>query len=180
VSKVFMRRVVAGVLAALALTTLVAADQQRTGQRPPQKEPSRDQRGGPPGPPGEPPQRLKWWQDEKVIAELRLAPEQSARIEEIFQAESKRMKPVVDDLNRRQELLSNLISGNDVTEAEVLKQADQVEALRSTLSKSRTLMLFRFRRVLSAEQRAKLVEFQKAQDRDRRQGRPPDRVPGER
>ncbi len=172
------RRIVTGVLAGLALTAMVAADQQRVAQRPPQKDPVRDAAHvGPP--PGE--TRFKWWQDERIVAELRLAPEQSARIEEIFQAEFKRMKPVVDDLNRRQELLSNLISGNDVTEAELLKQADQVEALRSTLSKSRTLMLFRFRRVLSAEQRTKLVEIQKTQDRDRRQGaRPPDRIPGER
>jgi Spy/CpxP family protein refolding chaperone len=179
VLKVFMRRVFTGVLFGLVLATLVSADQQPTGQRPPRGGAVRDAAHGAPGPPGET-QRFKWWLDDKIQAELRLAPDQSARIEEIFQAEVKRMKPVVDDLNRRQELLSNLISGNDVTEAEVLKQADQVEALRSTLNKSRTLMLFRFRRVLSAEQRVKLVEIQKAQDRDRRQGRPPERSPGER
>ena len=46
----------------------------------------------------------------------------------------------LDELNRREELLSNLISGNDVTEAQLLKEADQVEALRSSLSKDRTMM----------------------------------------
>jgi Spy/CpxP family protein refolding chaperone len=168
------------VLMGLAVATLVAADQQRASQRPPQREPAANvQRGGPPGPP-DGMQRRKWWQDDRIIAELRLAPDQSARIEEIFQAAFNRMKPVADDLGKREELLSNLISGTDVTEAEVLKQADQVEALRGALSKSRTLMLFRMRRVLSADQRSKLVEIQKAQDRDRRQGRAPDRGPGER
>jgi Spy/CpxP family protein refolding chaperone len=80
----------------------------------------------------------------------------------------------VDELTRREEQLSNLISGNDVTEAQLLREADQVEILRSSLSKDRTLMLFRMRRVLSAEQRSKLVEIQKAQERDRRGGRPPE------
>jgi Spy/CpxP family protein refolding chaperone len=176
---VLMRRFVTGVLAAVALTTMVAAEQQRasnTQQRPPQKDQAG--RGAPGGPPGGL-QRAKWWQDDRIKADLRLAPEQSARIEEIFQAALTRMKPVADDLVKREEQLSNLIYGNDVTEAEVLKQAEQVEALRATLGKSRTLMLFRMRRVLSAEQRTKLADIQ-AQDRERRQGRPPDRGPGER
>lgn len=175
-----MRRVLTGVLAGLLAATVAAADPHGNGQRPPQKEQVRDApRGGPPGSPGGM-QRFKWWQDEHIIAELRLAPEQSARIEEIFQTAFNRMKPVADDLSKREELLSNLISGNDVTEAEVLKQADQVEALRGTLSKSRTLMLFRMRRVLSADQRSKLADIQRAQDRERRQGRTPDRDLGER
>ena len=40
-------------------------------------------------------------------------------------------------------------------------------------------MLFRMRRVLSAEQRSKLVEIQKAQERERRGGRGPERGTGE-
>ncbi len=85
----------------------------------------------------------------------------------------------MDELNRREEQLSNLISGNDVTEAQLLKQADQVEALRGSLSKARTLMLFKMRRVLSAEQRSKLVDIQKAQERERRGGRAPEHSPGQ-
>jgi len=175
-----MTRFVTGVLAAIALTVVVAADQQRTStsQHPPQKEPVRDASRVPP-PAGPPPGgRLKWWQDDKIKGDLRLAPEQSARIEEIWQAALTRMKPVVDDLGKREEQLSNLIYGNDVTEAEVLKQAEQVEALRAAIGKSRTLMLFRMRRVLSAEQRTKLADIIQSQDRERRQGRPPERGPG--
>lgn len=177
----FMRRLVTGLLAAVVLTAMVAAEQQRPGpgQRDAVKEASRGVPGGPPGgPPGG--MRFKWWQDDRIKAELRLAPEQSARIEEIFQAALTRMKPIVDDLGKREEQLSNLISGNDVTEAEVLRQAEQVESLRAALGKSRTLMLFRMRRVLSAEQRSKLADMIQAQDRERRQGRQPDRGPGER
>jgi Spy/CpxP family protein refolding chaperone len=168
---VFIKYVIGGILAGLVLATTAAAGQKPTPQHVVQKDPAKEaQRGGPPGPGGVP-QRFKWWQDDRIKADLHLAPEQSARIEEIFQASFTKMKDVVDELNRREEQLSNLISGNDVTETELLKQADQVESLRSSLNKARTLMLFKMRRVLSADQRAKLVEIQKVQERDRRGGR---------
>ncbi len=170
-SRVLTTRVITAVMAALMAATVLADDQQRPPQGPPRGD-QKDSRGG--GPPPGAPRGFKWWQDEKIVAELRLAPEQSARIEEIFTASFTKMKDKVDELNRREEQLSNLISGNDVTEAQLLKEADQVEALRSSLSKDRTLMLFRMRRVLSAEQRSKLVESQKAQERARRGGRTPE------
>jgi Spy/CpxP family protein refolding chaperone len=179
VSKVLIKRALAGAIAGLLMAALSAAAGQAV-QRIPVKDPARDgQRGGPQGPPGGG-NRLKWWQDPKVIADLRLAPEQSARIDELWQTWFNQNKAIADDLMRREEQISNLIFGNDVTEAEVLKQADQVETLRATLNKSRTLMLYRVRRVLSADQRTKLANIQKAQDRERRGGRPPDKSPGER
>lgn len=167
------RAIWGGVLFVLA-AAVAAAD-----QRPAPTQTRYEQRGETRGGPTQgPPQRYKWWQDEKVKAELKLAPEQSARIEEIFQANFAKMKDVVDELNRREEQLSNLISGPDVTESELLKQTDQVESLRGTLSKARTLMLFRMRRVLTAEQRSKLVEIQKAQERERRNRSPQHGQPG--
>jgi len=174
---VFNTRVTSGLLAMLLLTAVAAAGQQRSMQQqhPVQNQPPADQRGDSRGaPPQGGPQRFKWWQDDRIKADLRLAPDQSSRIEEIWQANFAKMKDVADELGRREDQLSNLISGNDVTEAQLLKQADQVEALRGTLSKARTLMLFRMRRVLSAEQRNKLAEIQKAQERERRGGRPPE------
>ena len=164
-------RVLTGVMAIVLAASVLGADQQRPPQGPPRSD-QKDTRGGPPQ---GVPRGVKWWQDEKMKAELRLSAEQSARIEEIFTASFVGLKDKYDDLNRREEKLSNLISGNDVTEAQLLREADQVEALRSSLSKDRTLMLFRMRRVLSAEQRSKLVEIQKAQERERRGGRGPER-----
>lgn len=131
-------------------------------------------RDGGPGQ-GQVPQRAKWWQDEKIVADLRLTADQAARIDEIFQTFFAQMKGTAEDLTRREDQLSRLISANDVTEAQLLKEADQVELLRGTLAKARTLMLFRMRRVLSADQRTKLVEIQKAQEQERRAGRAPGR-----
>jgi Spy/CpxP family protein refolding chaperone len=173
---VLTTRLFTAVTAVLLAATVLAGDQQRPPQGPPPGG-QKDNRGGPPqgGPPQGGPRGSKWWQDEKMKVELRLAPEQSARIEEIFTGWFTRVKDKYDELSRREEQLSNLISGNDVTEAQLLREADQVEFLRSSLSKDRTLLLFRMRRVLSAEQRSKLVEIQKAQERERRGGRAPER-----
>jgi len=172
VSRVLTTRVVTGVIAVLLAASVLAGDQQRPPQGPPRSD-QKDIRGG--SPQGVPRGLNKWWQDEKIKAELRLSAEQSTRIEEIFTPSFAKMTDKYAELGRREEQLSNLISGNDVTEAQLLKEADQVEALRSSLSKERTLMLFRMRRVLSAEQRSKLVEIQKAQERERRGGRGPER-----
>ncbi len=114
---------------------------------------------------------MKWWQDEKFKAELRLTPDQSSRIEEIFQASFPKLRAAYEELNRREEQLSNLISGPDISEADVLRQADQVELVRAELSKGRTLMLFRMRRVLSPEQRLRLQALQKDRDQQRQPSR---------
>jgi Spy/CpxP family protein refolding chaperone len=165
VSTVFIRQVTAAALAAfLAVASLAATPQEH-----------RDQRGDARGGTTQAPQRGKWWQDDKVKADLRLTADQATRIDEIFQSFFVKMKDTVEDLNRREEQLSKLISGNDVTEAQLLKEADQVEVLRGTLGKARTLMLFRMRRVLSADQRSKLTEIVKAREQERRTGRPPER-----
>lgn len=175
-SRVLTTRVVTGVIAVLLAASVLAGDQQRPPQgQPPQAQSRGDQKDTRGGPPQGVPRGSKWWQDEKIKAELRLSAEQSTRIEEIFTPSFAKMTDKYAELGRREEQLSNLISGNDVTEAQLLKEADQVEALRSSLSKERTLMLFRMRRVLSAEQRSKLVEIQKAQERERRGGRGPER-----
>ena len=171
-----IRQVSAAALAGvLAAAGVAASAQQQSPQRPAQTQAHDDQRGDARRAAGQVPQRAKWWQDEKIKGELRLTADQSARIENVFQAFFVKMKGTADDLGRREEQLSRLISGNDVTEAQLLKEADQVELLRGTLAKARTLMLFRMRRELTADQRNKLAEIQKAQEQERRAGRPPER-----
>jgi Spy/CpxP family protein refolding chaperone len=66
-----------------------------------------------------------------------------------------------------------MIAGDDVPEAEIIRQIDQVEALRSELSKTRSLMLYHIRRVLTPEQRLKLKAMQeKERERDVRRRSP--------
>jgi Spy/CpxP family protein refolding chaperone len=102
----------------------------------------------------------------------RRPPDQASRIAAIFDATFPQLRASYEELNKREEQLSALISANDATEAQVLRQADQIESIRSELSKTRVLMLFRMRRVLSPEQRNKLQVLQKEHDRER-SGPPP-------
>jgi Spy/CpxP family protein refolding chaperone len=132
-------------------------EQRHQADRPPDQRPPEGRNGSPRGP-------AKWW--EVYRAELRLTADQASRIDAIFEATFPRLRASYEELNKREEQLSALISANDATEAQVLRQADQIESIRGELSKTRVLMLFRMRRVLSPEQRDRLQELQK-QQRDR-------------
>ncbi len=120
-------------------------------------------------PVGTPRPTFKWWLDDKFKTELVLRPEQSARIEEIFQATYPHLRANKETFDRLDGQLSKLLAEADVSEAEFVKQVDQVEAARSEMSKCRTLMLFRMRQVLSPEQRAKLKALHEQWEASRRQ-----------
>lgn len=108
-------------------------------------------------------QRFKWWQDDKVRAELRLTHEQSGKIEEVFQTALPKQRTLKEKLDRLETRLSELVGGS-ATEAEVMKQVSEVEAVRSELGTARSLLLFRIQRVLTPEQRTK---FKTVHDQER-------------
>lgn len=111
---------------------------------------------------------MKWWQSDRFREELALTAEQSARIEEIFQAMLPKLRAAKGDLDRLDGTLSKLVAEGTADEAIVAQQIDRVEAARSELSKTRTLMLFRMHRILSADQRAKLKTLHEQWERERR------------
>ncbi len=115
-------------------------------------------------------QGFKWWQDEKVKAELVLTPDQTAKIEGVFQSSMPPQRRILDDLDKRQKEFSALLLKDDTTETEAMRQAAEIESLRSELSKARTLMLFRMNRILTPEQRVKFNDMHNRRegDRDRR------------
>jgi len=115
-------------------------------------------------------QGFKWWQDEKLKADLGLAAEQVNRLEAVFQELSPKMtaeKQVLDALERQ---LSNVIRDANVAEAEVVRQVDVVEAARSALGKTRTLMIYRLYRNLSPDQRVKMKALHEKWEAERRGG----------
>ena len=114
--------------------------------------------------------RMKWWQSSAFRQQLGLTPEQSSRIEEIFQATLPDLRATKAELDRLETTLSTLMADAAVDERQVAEQINQVKAARSELSKHRTLMLFRMNRILSADQRAKLkaLHEQWHSDRDKR------------
>ena len=117
--------------------------------------------------------RTPWWKDEKSRAELKLSDEQSAQIDVIFKDSWQKMRSSYEELGKREEQLSALVSGPDTTEADVVRQVEQVEAVRGELNKIRTVMLYRMHRVLTPDQRLKLEEMRRDRDRERDRSRRP-------
>ena len=86
-----------------------------------------------------------WWKSEPSLA---LTPDQSTQIDAIFQDGIARLMQQKDELDRLSEERGKV--------PVVAPAFELVEAVRSTLNKTRTLMLLHMRQVLKPEQRLKL------------------------
>lgn len=101
-------------------------------------------------------QGFKWWQTERFQKELKLAPEQITRIEGIYTTSEPLLRAQKDAVDRREEKLSKVISDPKSDEPSVIQATDRLELARNEMTRTRTLMLFRIRRVLNDEQLLKL------------------------
>jgi Spy/CpxP family protein refolding chaperone len=117
-------------------------------------------------------QRGKWWQDDRFRKELGLTDEQSARLEAIFQKTQPGLRERMRSLDQAEDQLELLIETGD--DATVMQHVGVVETARAELNKTRTMMLLRMRRALTADQWAKftaLADERNQRDRDRTQNR---------
>ena len=115
-------------------------------------------------------QGFKWWQDEKLKAELGLGADQVTRLDAVFQELIPRMAAEKETLDRLEAQLSSVIRDANVGETDVMRQADTVEAARSSLGKSRTLLIYRLYRVLRPDQRSKMKALHEKWEEERRKG----------
>ncbi|OFW17014.1 MAG: hypothetical protein A3F70_05535 [Acidobacteria bacterium RIFCSPLOWO2_12_FULL_67_14] len=113
-------------------------------------------------------QRGKWWQDDRFRKELVLTEEQGARLEEIFQTTQPKLREYMRALDRAEDELDRRIEQGD--DAPVVEYVGVVEAARSELNKTRTLMLLRMRRTLTADQWAKFTALADQRNRGRSGG----------
>jgi Spy/CpxP family protein refolding chaperone len=113
-------------------------------------------------------QGFKWWQTERFQKELALTTDQITRIEGIYQASEPLLRAQKKAIDRHEEKLSKVIQDPKSDEAMLLQATDRLEAARNEVSRTRTLMLFRIRRVLSDEQNLK-INAMHAKDRAERE-----------
>jgi Spy/CpxP family protein refolding chaperone len=119
-------------------------------------------------------QGFKWWQSETFTRELGLTPDQSTQIEAVFQRTLPKLRTQKDALDKAEADFNQMVEASD--DAQVMAQVGVVEAARSELNKSRTMMLLRMRRVLTPDQRVKFVMLQqKLRDQRRRAADDPKR-----
>lgn len=113
----------------------------------------------------------KWWQSDRFKADLALTADQVTRLEAVYQDLLPRMTAAKEELDGLEKRLSDVIRDGTLSESEVMKQVDVVEAARSGLSKTRTLMIYRLHQLLTPEQRDKVKALHDKWEKDRREGR---------
>lgn len=101
-------------------------------------------------------QGFKWWQTERFQKELKLTADQITRIEGIYKGSEPLLRAQKEAVDRREEKLSKVISDPKSDEPMVIQATDRLELARNEMTRTRTLMLFRIRRVLGDEQLLKL------------------------
>ena len=115
----------------------------------------------------------RWWQSDRFQKELGLTPEQITRIEGIYQSARPLLRAQKEAFDRREDKLSKVIADPKSDEAMVVQATDRLEAARNEMGRTRTLMIFRIRRVLTDEQHVKLNAMhehdRKEREREREQ-----------
>ena len=128
-------------------------------------------------------QQQPWWRSQEIATALGLSADQSTRIDKIFKTTRPDLRQEFEELDRLEAKLTQLIEGGTSDEAALARQIDRVETARAGANKTRSLMLWRMRQVLTPEQRERLKVLQERADRSPRQGGPdmrrqsPDRRP---
>ena len=113
-------------------------------------------------------ERRPWWKNPRDMAEIGLTSDQSARIDKIFWTEIEKMKPMrllVMELERGVDATSR---ANTTDIAAYTRQVEYVERKRAELNTARTVMLYRMRRVLNAEQNIKFQAMNDRRDAERK------------
>ena len=107
-----------------------------------------------------PGQVFKWWQSEKYKKALVLTADQTRRIEEVFQKALPKLKVQKTALDEAEAKFERLIERGD--DSAVMEQINVLEEKRADLAKSRTLMLYDMRKLLTKEQWAKFTAMHQA------------------
>lgn len=101
-------------------------------------------------------QSFKWWQNDRFQRELALSTEQVARLEDIFQAAGPALRTQKTTLERLQSDLSAMVNDGRADENTAADLIARVETARADLGRTRALMLYRMRRLLTSDQHVKL------------------------
>lgn len=146
-------------LAGLCLAALAAATPAPAAAR--QEEPKAQQRsqGGQ--------ERRFWWKDSGTSREIALSEQQSNKIEEIWKSSYPSLRVLHKELDGLQAEFNRLMKENTAEERVIMLQIDRVEAVRSQINKSRTLMLYRMHQVLTPAQYQKLTQILDRQRKER-------------
>ena len=112
-------------------------------------------------------QRFRWWKDDAFVKVLALTPDQSSRIEAVFQASQPALRAQSRALSMLEDELSKLVQEARVEESEVDHFVVKVESARADLAKTRTMMIYRIRRIMTLDQHLKLQALFEKREKER-------------
>jgi Spy/CpxP family protein refolding chaperone len=103
--------------------------------------------------------RFYWWKDADVMKEIGITAHLSKKIDELFHKRLPQASAQWAELQKQTRELDRLIRERKVGADVISVQLDRVEAQRTMVNKSRTLMYYEMYQLLSADQYTKLVAF---------------------
>lgn len=103
--------------------------------------------------------RGAWWKNAEVIKEVGISAEQSKKIDDLFHNRLPDAMAREAELKKQDAVLQRLLTERTVGADVIGVQVDRVEASRTTLNKTRTIMIYEMHLVLSTEQYKKLVAY---------------------
>lgn len=117
----------------------------------------------------------EWWNDARVQKEIGLSADKARIINDIYAKRNESLKALREEFVREFNELDQITRARTVDEGTYAVKVTRVESLRSELSKSRTVMLYRLFRELTPEQYRKLQDIfdRDRRNQDRGRGAPP-------
>ncbi len=115
-----------------------------------------------------------WWKRPRVVAVLKLTPEQQEKLEEIFARHRRSFIDLKADVEKKQIDVEELVSKKDADPKKVAAAIDALEDARGKLRKSMALMFLEQRNVLTDQQWAQFLdrrdEWRRERLEERRRG----------
>lgn len=111
--------------------------------------------------------RFYWWKDAEVMKELGITPTLSKRIDDLFHQRLPQASAQWAEFQKQNKELDRLIRERKVGADVISVQLDRVEAQRTMVNKSRTLMHYEIYQLLTAEQYTKLVAYNERRNKGR-------------
>jgi Spy/CpxP family protein refolding chaperone len=102
----------------------------------------------------------RWWKNSDIVRELQISEAQIGQIEQAFLDHRLKLIDLRAEVERQETRLQPLIEADQVDEAKVSAQVDQVLRAKMNLEKANVMMMLSIRKVLTVEQWKKLQEIQ--------------------
>ena len=113
----------------------------------------------------------KWWKRPKVVALLKITPEQQEKLEEIFAKNRRGFVDLKADVEKNQIDVEELVAKKDADPKKVSAALDALEASRGRLRKSMAMMFLEQKAVLTQDQWAQFLERREEWRRERQEER---------